>query len=565
MASSTVVEFDPALVVSGAPIGILFPVTQGKKDFYRWYVGTINEVMPTKTDHIWASVKFNDGSDADKIWVLDPQYYDRADAIKDDVVVWRIYESLPPVDFEDLQPTPAKKRKGATAPQAPVPVTSQLTVERVQTMIKEALAPFENRLAQLEKTADQPQPLHRITGIITHEDMADFNKITPAQKAKYLGEGKWQGINCPLRQIKMCAGYKIQDADYACATRSWDAEERLFFSDPAAYVSWSWYGTDEVLQLTSKDAVSFLKDRSVCKGCANQYFGGTSDLHQIGERGKVCGICKCALVNIRKQAGVMPVCTECTRMMNAENYRERIVTRALRMLAFRFPATDITVRTKESGQGRFADFILVGNYFNANIVTSSSAGSSSSTPALSNKGKFYIVIERDQDQHRSYDKADENAKMVTQVAPRLRIESSRVFVIRYCPEGAYKDASGNSMGSDLPEGNRLVMLRNWVIWYITMLSNNSSALKRLLTLYLWYDLDNTSASALFESNTDGFGITDKAPKGTRADHEFSIEFTEVESETFSKSQMFVNPSQVFKSYTASASDKLSKDIRQAMS
>jgi hypothetical protein len=99
-----------------------------------------------------------------------------------------------------------------------------------------------------------------------------------------------------------------------------------------------------------------------------------------------------------------------------------------------------------------------------------------------------------------------------------------------------------------------------VIWYIATI--NTINVKRLLSLYLWYNMD--SSEGRFEAGTDGYGMTDKAPKGAVSDHEFSVEANEAEHETYSKTRMYVDVGVVFRNIKWSANDRLSAPIRQEM-
>ena len=554
---SVIPNFSATNLVAGAGIGIVFPV--GKKS-WRWYHGVVKKVHPIAENTFWAAVEFHDGTEQGKVWELIPDNYNAIDAVEPNKVIWRLHDSVPIADYEELvlsKPTgdgalskPTGDGAGPSAPSAPAPSAPAPSTQedRFKALIAEALAPINTRLITLEKEVARVQagatPAPRRTGIFTHDEMAAYNRLSPAQKAKYFGAGRWQGIIYPDDNRKMCASYKINDIDFACVTRKFDTDDQRYVSDAASFVSWAWYADADVIKMTPKELVVYLKDRSVCKTCANQCFGGSSTLHQIADRGKLCGICKATLVKFKVQDGVIPVCTECARIMAAEGSREKIVASALRMLPFRFDTFGITLRTKESSNGRFADFVMAGTYSNPSVV----------------KGKFYVLIERDQDQHRGYDEDDERAKIIAQVAPLLRMESTRVIVIRYNPDGAYKDDHGNAIGADLAEVDRLVMLRNWVIWYIATI--NTINVKRLLSLYLWYNMD--SSEGRFEAGTDGYGMTDKAPKGAVSDHEFSVEANEAEHETYSKTRMYVDVGVVFRNIKWSANDRLSAPIRQEM-
>lgn len=553
---SLIPTFQQDFLKVGAGFAMIFTLENRRKKESYWFAGEVAE-LKVKDGVQLAMINFNDGTSD---WhPLDSQYYNAPEEMLPGRIIWRLYTEVPswekeecfvakPMDTEDAEKAPEEEKRATSSHKR------KYDAEDIKKLMDETIAPLRSKVFELEEVinglknqanegvAAVYRP--RLTGIFTHEDMTDFNKITTAEKAKYLGGGKWQGISDPFRDVKMCASYKLLDAEYVCMSKEYDADNREYTSGSAAYVSWSWYVDPEVITMTPTEIVTYLKDRSVCKGCAIQCFGGTSSLHQISERGKLCGICKDKLVSFKKQEGVMPECSECIRAMNSEGNRERIIAKAMQMIPKRFDGHGITLRIKESNNGRVPDFIIAGTYSNAKVI----------------KGKLYIVIERDQDQHRGYDKDDEKAKMVTQVATLLKAETSRVFVIRYTPEGKWKDSDGNDMGADIKEGPRLIMVRNWVNWYIAALATTN--VKRLITLYMFYDKNNTDD--LFEVGSDSFGMADRAPKGAISNHEFSVECGEVDNHIYSKAQRYVEVKEVFKSIEWNQADKLCKAIRDEM-
>ena len=554
--------FRPEALKENAGFAAVFSVKEGRKTVSYWFAGRVAELkaQDTQPDTAAVFVKFNDGTED---WMeLQAEFYNTPEEMEPGRIIWRLYDTVPTWEKEECFPmtkpgvevemqedvagpsTSARRRKVperdidqmvAEAVEAAVGSFS-LRLDSFEAALQEIRAKMEEGVATIQKP--------RMTGIFTQDDMGDYNRLSVAEKSKYYGDGRWQGVMDPFREIKMCASYKLLDAEFACVSKDLDVDEKKYVSNGAAFLSWSWYADEEVIKMTPANAIGFLKDRSVCKSCAIQCFHGTGRLHAVGERGKLCGICKDKMVNFKRQEGVMPVCTDCMRIMNSEGNRERIVVKALSMIPYRFDGSGITLRVKESNNGRIPDFVMAGTYSNAVVA----------------KGKFFVIIERDQAQHRGYDRADDKAKMVTQVAPFLRAETARVFVIRYSPDGAWKDADGTNVGADIGEEARLVMVRNWVIWYISSLGTMN--IKRLVTLYMFYDLNNLEN--LFEAGADSFGMTDKAPSGVMSEHQYSVEFGEVDNFIYAKTQRYVAVDRVFKNLVWSQGDRLSKDIRDAI-
>ena len=570
----------PEALKENAGFAAVFSVKEGRKTVSYWFAGRVAELKASAELDTQASVfvKFNDGTED---WMeLKAEFYNTPEEMEPGRIIWRLYDTVPTWEKEECFPATkpmemheedvAGPSTAGAGPSTAGPSSSsrrrKVPERDIDQMVAEAVEaavePFSLRLDSFEaalqeiraKMAEGVETIQktRMTGIFTHDDMGDYNRLSVAEKSKYYGDGRWQGISDPLRTIKMCASYKLLDYDFTCVSKEFDVDEKKYVSNGAAFLSWSWYADEEVIKMTPANAIGFLKDRSVCKACAIQCFHGTKRLHVIGERNKLCGICKDTMVSSsgknkkdkKDKEGVMPVCTDCNRIMNCEGNRERIVVKALAKIPYRFDGSGITLRIKESNNGRIPDFVMAGTYSNA-IVT---------------KGKFFVVIERDQAQHRGYDRADDRAKMVTQVAPFLRAETARVFVIRYSPDGAWKDADGTNIGADIGEEARLVMMRNWVIWYISSLGTMN--IKRLVTLYMFYDLNNLEN--LFEVGTDSFGMTDKAPSGVMSEHQYSVEFGEVDNIIYAKTQRYVAVDRVFKNLVWSQSDRLSKDIRDAI-
>jgi hypothetical protein len=547
--------FRPETLHTGVGVDVIFAVREGRKTVSYWYAGEMTELKHDNA-RVSAFIKFNDGSED---WhELNPEFYNAPEGIEPGRVIWPLYTGVPEWEKEECFPSTKPMQVDEAGPSG-FSVAKRKATERditklVEEAVTEAMVPFVLRIDDLETSITELKlkmeegvagiQRPRLTGIFTHDDLTDYNRLSVAEKGKYYGDGRWQGVSDPFHEVKMCASYKLIDAEYACVSKEYDTDSRKYVSDGAAFASWAWYANEYIIKMTPRAAIGFLKDRSVCRSCAIQCFHGTSTLHAIGERGKLCGICKDKMVSFKAQEGVMPVCTDCTRLMNSEGNRERIVIKALGMISYRFDGTGITLRIRESNNGRIPDFVMVGTYSNPMVT----------------KGKFFIVIERDQNQHSGYDRVDDKAKMVTQVAPFLRAETSRVFVIRYCPDGKWKDADGTDVGADIGEEARLVMVRNWVIWYISSLF--SMNLKRLTTLYMFFDLDNREN--LFEVGAESFGMTDKAPKGVVSEHQYSVEFSEVEKIIYAKAQRYVAVENVFRNITWSQTDRLSKELRDAM-
>jgi hypothetical protein len=555
--------FRPDALKENAGFAAVFSVKEGRKTVSYWFAGRVEELKGSAV-----FVKFNDGTED---WMeLKAEFYNTPEEMEPGRIIWRLYDTVPTWEKEVCFPSTKpvmdaemQEELGAAAAaagpstrrrKAPERDIDQMVAEAVEAAVAAAVGPFSLRLDNFEATLREMRAKMeegvvtiqkpRMTGIFTHDDMGDYNRLSVAEKSKYYGDGRWQGIIDPFREIKMCASYKLIDGEFACVSKDYDIDEKKYVSNGAAFLSWSWYADEEVIKMTPTNAIGFLKDRSVCKSCAIQCFHGTGRLHAVSERGKLCGICKDKMVNFKRQEGVMPVCTDCMRIMNCEGNRERIVVKALGMIPYRFDGCGITLRIKESNNGRVPDFVMAGTYSNAIVA----------------KGKFFVIIERDQAQHRGYDRADDKSKMVTQVAPFLRAETARVFVIRYSPDGAWKDTDGTNVGADIGEEARLVMMRNWVIWYISSLSTMN--IKRLVTLYMFYDLNNLEN--LFEVGTDSFGMTDKAPSGVMSDHQYSVELGEVDNFIYAKAQRYVAVDRVFKNLVWSQGDRLSKDIRDAI-
>jgi hypothetical protein len=542
--------FRPDALKENAGFAAVFSVKEGRKTVSYWFAGRV-EVLKGSV----VFVKFNDGTED---WMeLDAEFYNTPEEMEPGRIIWRLYDTIPtwekeecfpptkPVMDDEMEMDEAAAGPSTRRRKAPERDIDKMVEEAVEAAVAVAVGPFSLRLDNFEATLREMRAKMeegvvtiqkpRMTGIFTHDDMGDYNRLSVAEKSKYYGDGRWQGIMDPFREIKMCASYKLLDGEFACVSKDLDVDEKKYVSNGAAFLSWSWYADEEVIKMTPATAIGFLKDRSVCKSCAIQCFHGTGRLHAVGERGKLCGICKDKMVNFKRQEGVMPVCTDCMRIMNCEGNRERIVVKALGMIPYRFDGCGITLRIKESNNGRIPDFVMAGTYSNAIVA----------------KGKFFVIIERDQAQHRGYDRADDKSKMVTQVAPFLRAETARVFVIRYSPDGAWKDADGTNVGADIGEEARLVMMRNWVIWYISSLSTMN--IKRLVTLYMFYDLNNLEN--LFEVGTDSFGMTDKAPSGVMSDHQYSVEFGEVDNFIYAKAQRYVAVDRVFKNLVWSQGDR----------
>jgi hypothetical protein len=104
------------------------------------------------------------------------------------------------------------------------------------------------------------------------------------------------------------------------------------------------------------------------------------------------------------------------------------------------------------------------------------------------KQRFTVLIEMDTDQHKGVaaqqeiDKKEEMAKCIWRDNPECK-----VFIIRFCPGGEYKNRAGDKQKNTLTTAQRLITLRSWIVWY--MATAEKGNLPSFLVLYAWYSFD----------------------------------------------------------------------------
>jgi hypothetical protein len=158
----------------------------------------------------------------------------------------------------------------------------------------------------------------------------------------------------------------------------------------------------------------------------------------------------------------VPICRDCHQKCGERDYLSFL----LRIVGVLFPRQDFVVKTEQVA-GYYPDTVVQFNGYK-------------------NGKPFTVLIEMDTDQHSSEDDDAEVGRIVEIVRKKMRTPEQRVFVIRFDPSGKYKRIVERDNEGIATSARRLVMLRQWIIWYIAT-AEMDDCVPPFLMLYLWYD------------------------------------------------------------------------------
>lgn len=85
-----------------------------------------------------------------------------------------------------------------------------------------------------------------------------------------------------------------------------------YYSKPAKLIAWALFGRDDVRALKPADAMVHARKHAVCAACAGAHYGGRANFFDADLRTIMCGICKATKTN--HDTWPIPVCQKCARL-----------------------------------------------------------------------------------------------------------------------------------------------------------------------------------------------------------------------------------------------------------
>jgi hypothetical protein len=215
-------------------------------------------------------------------------------------------------------------------------------------------------------------------------------------------------------------------------------------------------------------AIQNCHDYAVCHDCV--LHSGKQDEYVSTTQSGFCHICVRHITittSFGSQDRNVEICAEC----NAACGKNDDLRFMLRIVKHLFPLNNVVIN-KNSLDRNTPDTTIE---FNSSLTEQS----------------YTILIEMDTAQHRGVsakqevDKKEEMTKTIL-----VKNKHARVFIIRFCPGGDFRNRSGVSQGTNvLTTAQRLQILRSWIIWYIA--TAEYGVCPPFLVLYLWYNYNGT--------------------------------------------------------------------------
>jgi hypothetical protein len=260
-------------------------------------------------------------------------------------------------------------------------------------------------------------------------------------------------------------------------------------------VSYNVVLTRETRYMEIEEAINHVSQHMICRACVrethNRYFiAGTTE--------RFCQICCTLPENKNGKKGVVDqqvsVCEGCMSRCMGDN-----LGFALEVLKGLFPLNKVAIDKKTFS-------FETKNVTPDNFVTFKVPGIDA---------KFYIIIEVDGKQHDGETPDTEIKKMKTiKSAIKVIDPLSKVFFIRYSPDGKFKNRLDQEVEQGLTRAQRIVVIRQWVIWYMATCIEMNGNVPEFILLYAWFNSSSAKISAsINEFGVDHVGKTYGYPSG----------------------------------------------------
>jgi len=216
------------------------------------------------------------------------------------------------------------------------------------------------------------------------------------------------------------------------------------------------------------DAVTDCMTYGFCRGCMQEKDEFISWTKDSSRKQSQCAVC-CRHTTITTTDGSqdvkVDVCTDCFTAVGSKDN----LGYAFRMVKHLFPLKNVRTHTDSitiDGKTWKPDTTIE---FTTDLT------------------QYFIFIEMDTSQHDKKSKQDEVDKKEDIARYTYRDNpDAKVLFIRFCPGGSYRNDKGEVQDNVPTTAQRVIMLRQWVIWYI---ATTESVVPKFLVLYLWYNYE----------------------------------------------------------------------------
>jgi hypothetical protein len=333
-------------------------------------------------------------------------------------------------------------------------------------------------------------------GVMMPYKMKQFDELDIKQKRLYLGGVMdVSGIGNPLNSGKtMCSYYKnivteCQSKEKKEFTvKKADGEEKKvskFISGLAEYFHMSLLGLPYIREgYSSSELAKYLRKHSLCNKCRS-CLAPTAPMVNLVKKSQCCSMCRRGfqISSAPCEAdSLFKLCTRCHAASNntGNGFSEDLMLHSLEPLQFvfdkllkEFSITSNRAMTLDGNRTRSPDVIVEFVYMGVRCI---------------------IIIENDPDSHRKYAAEDEDKKLKDQSVTLMRrfmkknkimdAGAFRMLFIRYNNNGKYTTPAGVAApGVQYTMLERLVILRRWIVWWITHIEE----VRNYSMFYMFYD------------------------------------------------------------------------------
>lgn len=364
----------------------------------------------------------------------------------------------------------------------PIPQPGNCPLENInrEYLLLQKIKNLEQRLNEVETTLKQLSN-NRISNsdkLFNIYSISDkYQRLSSYEKQYYIGGDTMIGVKYEFKDnddnVKtktMCIFYKSGECKSCKVINCTSRRKNIKVSNVAEKIHLNLLANLENRNMSIKDVGNIFRKYMACVKCVTELPIDGNFMFNYHKKSAMCVVCK--ILTASSNIGDNKLCGPCNKYAGLGN--EGLLSAAFKPLVFMFKEsletnyqTNVTV-TNDNQERRYIDLLLTCNY---------------------NGKKSYIMIEKDENQHNSYSKDDELAKINLHIdglgKSNNNNEKENIIIIRY-------SSIGNYDGSNKYDKHwyRLLILRQWVILYLLSILDNTQP-NNIIMIYMWYTAFDT--------------------------------------------------------------------------
>lgn len=257
-----------------------------------------------------------------------------------------------------------------------------------------------------------------------------------------------------------------------CTKKSYvEVGPEMWISGDGMFVHSSHFGRDIIRELQSDQVIPYLMGMAMCQCCAKGYGSSktTYEYVDIVRRTQCCTLCKKYGNMVGKNGSMnqIPICPNCVELRKGYKGHERQLAAAMEYLKYIYPDNYVMIEmNKQTGRNKDHDGKVLNTSRFADCVLTFEEG----------EYLGVVIIECDEDEHSSYNSADETNKFTQQTKEIVRmnmtawknkdanhdVRNVKTLFLRYNPNTPYKD-SGEERNLT-PEARLMIIRQQIIAW-----------------------------------------------------------------------------------------------------